>query len=264
MEELTEASRLDPRSAQILTGRALAHRARKDYELALDDCNEALKLEPRHAGALNVRGCVNAERGQFDEALKDFRRAIRLDPRNAQFHANRAFAHAGKGELGQAVRSYDEALRLSPGVAEWHYRRGLALEQSGEPARAEEDYASAVRLDPDYRGRVTLHKMRLIQVANRTGQKLRVHLRYECQGEDGAWAWLPGKDDSTWELPPGAAGALLLGGRPIAARRIRIWADGLETGAAWHAVKDRDTWVVPAAGYRGGARPEAYTYTFTP
>jgi tetratricopeptide (TPR) repeat protein len=264
VEELTEANRLDPRSAQILTGRALAHRARKDYELALDDCNEALQLEPRHTGALNVRGCVNVDRGRFDEALKDFRRAIQLEPRNANFHANRAFAHAGKGEFGQAVRSYDEALRLSPGVAEWHYRRGLVLEQGGEPARAEEDYALAVRLDPGYRQRVTLHKMRFIQIANRTGQKLRVHLRYECQGEDGTWAWLPGKDDLTWELPPGAAGALLLDGRPIVARRIRIWADSLETGAVWHAVKDRDTWVVPAAGYRGGAKPEPYTYTFNP
>ena len=264
VEELTEANRLDPKSANILTGRALAHRARKDYELALDDCNEALKLEPRHFGAFNVRGCVNTDRAQFDEALKDFRRAIQLDPRNAHFHANRAFAHAGKRDFGQAIRSYDEALRLSPGVAEWYYRRGLALEESGEPARAEEDYALAVRLDATYRERVTLHKMRFIQVANRTGQKLRIHLRYERQGEDGTWAWLPGKDDLTWELPPGAAGALLLDGRPIVARRIRIWADGMETGAVWHAVKDRDTWVAPAAGYRGGAKPDPYTYTFNP
>jgi tetratricopeptide (TPR) repeat protein len=262
VEELTEANRLDPKSADVLAGRALAHRARKDYELALDDCDEALKLEPRHAGALNVRGCVNTDRGRFDEALKDFRRAIQLDPRNAQLHANRASAHAGQGEFAQAVRSYDEALRLAPGAAEWHYRRGLALEQGGETARAEEDYARAVRIDPAYRERVTLHKARYIQVANKTGQKLRVHLRYEGQGEDGSWAWLPGKDDLTWELPPGAAGALLLDGRPIVARRIRIWADGMETGAVWHAVKDRDTWVVPAPGYRGGAKPDAYTYTF--
>jgi hypothetical protein len=56
----------------------------------------------------------------------------------------------------------------------------------------------------------------------------------------------------------------LLDGRPIVARRIRIWADGLETGAVWLAVKDRDTWVAPAAGYRGGARPDPYTYTFNP
>jgi tetratricopeptide (TPR) repeat protein len=260
--DLTEAHKLDPKSAEILTGRALAHRARKDYELALDDCNEALRLQPRHVGALNVRGCVNSDRRQFDEALKDFRRAVQLEPRRAQFHANRAAAHAGKQEFDQAIRCYDEALRLAPGVAEWHYRRGLALEQNGDTARAGEDYVQAVRLDPSYQERVIPHKTRAIQIVNRTGQKLRVHMRYESQGDDGRWAWLPGKDDLTWEVAPGATGVLLHNDRPVLARRIRIWADGMETDAVWHAVKDRDTWVAPAAGYRGAAKPEVFTYTF--
>jgi tetratricopeptide (TPR) repeat protein len=260
--DLSEAVRLDPHSAETLTARALAHRARKDYELALDDCDEAIKLAPLHVGAHNVRGCVNTDRGQYDEALKDFRRAIRLEPGQPQFHANRAAAHVGKREFDQAVRSYDEALRLLPEVAEWHYRRGLALEQGDDTARAEEDYAEAVRLDPGYKERVIPHKMRVVQVANRSGQKLRVHLRYESQGEDGRWAWVPGKDDLTWEVAPGTTVLLLNDGRPVLARRVRIWADGLETEAVWHAVKDRDTWVAPAAGYRGGDKPDVYTYTF--
>src|SRR5262249_16778454 len=125
VEDLSEAHRLDPRSAEILTARALAHRARKDYDLARHACDEAPTLGPQHIGELNVRGCVNLDRGRFDEALKDFRRAIRLEPRFAQFHANRAFAHVGKREFDEAIHSYDEALRLTPDVAEWHYRRGL-------------------------------------------------------------------------------------------------------------------------------------------
>jgi tetratricopeptide (TPR) repeat protein len=260
--DLTEANRLDPKSAEILTARALAHRARKDYDLALDDCNEALKLNPRHVGTFNVRGCVGSDRGQFDIALKDFRRAIQLQPGNAQLHANRAFAHAGKQEFEQAIRSYDEALRLTPGVAEWHYRRGLALEQSGESARAAEDYAQAVRLDPSYQERVVLQKVRSIRVANRTGQKLRVHMRYEVQGEDGRWTWLPAKDDMTWEVETGATALLLHDGKPVLARRVRIWADGMDAEAAWNAVKDRDTWIAPATGYRGGTKPDVFTYTF--
>jgi tetratricopeptide (TPR) repeat protein len=262
VEDLTEAHRLAPRSADILADRAAAHRARKDYDLSRDDCNEALKLDPRHAGAFNVRGCVASDLGQFDEALKDFRRAVQLAPRNAQFQANRGSAHAGKQEFDQAIRCYDEALRLTPGVAEWHYRRGLALERQGDPARAEEDYAQAVRLDPGYRERVVPHKTRAVQVVNRSGQKLRVHLQYETPTADGGWVWVPGKSDLTWELAPGEAAVLLHEGRPVLARRMRVWADGPETGAVWHAVKDRDTWVAPTAGYRGGAKPEVYTYTF--
>jgi hypothetical protein len=111
---------------------------------------------------------------------------------------------------------------------------------------------------------VTLHRKRFVQVVNRTGQKLRVYLRYESQGEDGRWAWLPGKGELVWEIAHGTTVVLLHDDRPTLARRIRIWADGLETGAIWHAVKDRDTWVAPVAGYRGGAKPEAFTYTFHP
>jgi tetratricopeptide (TPR) repeat protein len=264
VEDLTEAHQLSPKSADILADRALAHRARKDYDLALDDCDEALKLEPQHARALNVRGCVNSDRGKFDEALKDFRRAVQLAPKSAQFQANRAYAHVAKQEFEQAIRCYDEALRLTPGVAEWHYRRGLALERQGDVDRADEDYVQAVRLDPSYRNLVKPHKTRVVQVVNRTGQKLRVHLRYESQGADGRWAWLPGKDDLTWEVAAGTTTLLLHDGKPVLARRIRIWADSAETDALWHAVKDRDTWVAPAAGYRGGANPEVFTYTFNP
>ena len=264
LEDLSEAHRLDPKSADILADRARAYRARKDYDLALDDIAEALQLNPRHPGAYNVRGCIHTDRNENDEALKDFRRAIQLEPRIATFHANRAVAHANKGELQQAIRSYDEALQLSPGVAEWHYRRGQALEQQGDPKRAEEDYVRALQLDPAYRQRLTLHKMRVVQVANRTGQKLRVHLRYETQAADGSWAWLPGEGHLTWEFDAGEKAVRGHEQRPVLARRFRIWAESIDSDAVWHTAKDRDTWAAPAAGYRGAAEPEPFTFTFNP
>lgn len=262
LDDLNEACRLDPASADALVARAEAHRARGDYELALADCGEALERNPRHAGALDVRGCLCSDRGRFDEALRDFCRAARLAPTSGRIHANRGFAHAGKGELDQAVRCYDEALRLEPGVAEWHYLRGLARERQGDTPRAEEDYARAVRLDPAYQERVVRQALRQVQVANRSGQKVQVHLRYETRTEDGRWTWLPAQGALSWEVPAGATGPLLVDGRPVLARRLRIWAEGLETTAVWHAVKDSDTWAAPAAGYRGGSRPDVYTYTF--
>src|SRR5437763_2065711 len=104
--------------------------------------------------------------------------------------------------------------------------------------------------------------MRLVQGGTRGGQRVPVQLRSQSQGEDGRWAWLRGKDHLTWEVAPGPTTVLLHDGRPVVARRIRIWAEGLETDAVWHTVKDRDNWVAPAAGYRGGAKTEGLTYTF--
>jgi tetratricopeptide (TPR) repeat protein len=264
IEDLSAAHRLDSKSADILADRALAYRVRKDYDLALDDLAEAFKLNPRHPGAFNVRGCIRTDHNENDEALKDFRRAIQLDPNVALFHANRAQAHANKGELEPAIRSLDEALRLSPGVADWHYRRGVAHEQFGDVRKAEEDYVRAIQIDPVYRERLTLHKTRVLQVANKTGQKIVVYLRYEGQTAEGKFVWLPGEGSIAWELIPGETVILAHEGKAILARRIRIWAENSESKTVWHTAKDRDTWTAPANGYRGGAKPELFTFTFNP
>jgi tetratricopeptide (TPR) repeat protein len=264
LDDLNEANKLDPKSAAFLVDRAQVHRARKDYELAIDDCNEALKLNPQHAGSYNVLGCIASDREDFDEALRDFLRAIHIAPRNAMFHANRAFAHVRKRQFVSAVRSYDEALRLTPGVAEWHYRRGLAFEQDGNVEKAEDDYRQALRFDPTYSERVIPHRTRAVQVVNRTGQKLKVSVRYETQSADGGWTWFPNEAAVEWEIPAGETATLLYQGRPILARRMRIWADGIGSKSVWHAVKDKDTWTAPSKGYRGGQQPEIFTYTFNP
>jgi len=264
LDDLNEARKLDPKSAGILVDRAQVHRARKDYELAIDDCNEALALNSQHAGAYNVLGCIASDREEFDEALLDFRKAIQIAPQLAMIHANRGFALARKGQLANAVRSYDEALRLTPSVAEWHYRRGLALEQDGNAQKAEDDFRQAQRLDPTYQERVIPHRTREVQVVNRTGQKLKVSVRYETQTADGKWTWFPNEAAVEWEIPVGETTTLLYQGRPILARRMRIWADGVGTKSTWYAVKEKDTWAAPAKGYRGGQPPEIFTYTFNP
>jgi len=264
VEDLSAAHQLDPKSADILVNRALAHRARKDYDMAFDDVAEALQLDPQHEGAWNVRGCVHMDRGEYDQALREFRRAIQINPKVGMLHANRAYAHAHKGEFEQAVRSYDEALRLSPDVAEWYYHRGLALEQQGHVEKAESDYVQAVQREPAYKELLKLHKVRIVRVENRTGQKLRVQLRYEGLAEDGRWVWVPGKDSLTWELAAGETAVLEHDGRPVMARRMRIWAENPETNSAWLQVKDTDTWTAPVRGYRGGARPDLFTFTFNP
>lgn len=262
IEDLTAAHRLEPKSADILADRALAYRMRKDYDLALDDIAEALKLDPQHPGAHNVRGCIHTDNDRNDQALQDFRRAIQLDPRIAMFHANRAQAHANKKEFEQAARSYDEALRLSPGVADLHYRRGVALEQQGIADKAEEDYVRAVQIDPTYRDRLILHRGRVVKVVNKSGQKLRVFLRFEGLTAENRLAWIPGEGTLAWEFAPGEEAVLIHDGRPVTARRMRIWAEGTDTKDAWYSVKDKDTWTAPSLGYRGGAKPEIFTYTF--
>jgi tetratricopeptide (TPR) repeat protein len=262
VDDLTAAHGLDPKSADVRVDRAAAYRARKDYNLALGDLAAALALDPRHARAHAVLGGIHLDQGRNDQALEGFRKAIELDPKVAAFHADRALAHANKSEFEPAARAYDEALRLSPDVADWHYRRGLALEQQGLADKAEEEFARTVKIDPAYRERLTLHKGRAVKVVNKTGHKVRVFVRYEGPNADGRLAWLP--ETVNWEFDAGEEAMLLFDGRPIVARRVRIWAESLDSTDSWLAAKDQDTWTAPAVGYRGGAKAEVYTYTFNP
>ena len=62
-DDLSAAYRLAPKSADILAARALAYRARKDYDLAATTSPRRSKLNPQHAGALNARGCVHTDSG---------------------------------------------------------------------------------------------------------------------------------------------------------------------------------------------------------
>jgi tetratricopeptide (TPR) repeat protein len=260
VDDLSAAHRLDPKSADVLADRAAAYRARKDFDRALADVAAALKIDPKHAGAHNVRGGIHLDHGRNDQAIEDFARAIQLDPKVAAFHADRGQAHFNKGEFERAARSYDEAVRLSPNAADWFYRRGLALEQQGLAQKAEEDFARTTRLDPAYKDRLTLHKGRAIKLVNKTGHSLRVYMRFEGPNAEGRLGWFP--ETLTWQFDPGEEAALMYDGRPILARRMHIWADSLDSKDEWHEDMAEDTWTAPANGYRGGPKPEVYTYSF--
>lgn len=263
LDDLHVAVKLEPNSADILADRAWIYRACQDYDLAIDDANEALRIDPRHVSALNCRGVVRNERGEDEEAMKDFRRAIQVDPRNAQSHANRAWMHIKKGEQEEGIRSYDEAIRLTNNRADWYYQRGLVLEQTGDLRRAEVDYIQAVKLDQSYATKLTLYKTRFLKVANKTGQRIVVHLRYETEARGDGFAWVPGDGEITWTIPAGQTLTLMHGGGLVFSRRMRIWANSPDSNTVWGS-KDTDIWTAPANGYRGGEKPEAYTFYFNP
>jgi tetratricopeptide (TPR) repeat protein len=263
LTDFSKAHQLDPKLADVLVLRAMAYRIREKYDLALHDLAEAITLAPDHEGAFNVRGCVLTARGAYDEALKAFSRAIQINPQVSSIHANRGLAHAKKGELDLAVHCFDEAVRLDPQIPDWYYQRGLVLEQQGKLPQAEQDFARAVQGNPAIRTALTKHSVRALRLDNRTGKKLRVHLRYEGQTPNGELTWLPQSGEFTWDLSPGEAMVLSRDNQPILARRMRIWAESPESNTKWLQAKETDTWTAPAAGYRA-AKPEVFTYTLNP
>ena len=124
------------------------HFVRREYRLAIEDCDEALTENPTDADTYSNRGGAYLMISEPDRAMQDFETAIRLKPDDVLLHYNLAGALMQKGEHAKAVAAYTEAIRLDPGLAPAYNNRGYALELLGERERAITDYHRALELAP--------------------------------------------------------------------------------------------------------------------
>jgi tetratricopeptide (TPR) repeat protein len=160
---LSEAMRLDPKSALVFASRGFAYEKKRDYDRAIADHNEAIRLDPNYALASSNRGFAYLNKGDNDRAIADFNEAIRLDAKNANTFFGRGLAYANKGDYDQAIADYNEAIRLDANKDSVFASRGFAYEKKRDQHRAIADYNEAIRLNPKYalafcnRGRVKLH-----------------------------------------------------------------------------------------------------------
>lgn len=129
-----------------------------DYEAAEEDLNEALRLEPESAEALGRRGLVRTQRGvhrlQIGEDPKpdlaaaeaDFTRALALDPGEMRAWIWRGSARYHGGDLAGSAADFEEAAkrRRSPDLL---MRRGRLRAKLGDYEGAEEDFRASIGLD---------------------------------------------------------------------------------------------------------------------
>jgi serine/threonine-protein kinase len=91
LEELRLAQAVDPVSAIIARDVAVVHYYRRDFDLALEQCDHTIELNPHFAPAFWTLGCIQEQRGDYEEAAAAFQNAIRLVPSSPRFHG--ALAH---------------------------------------------------------------------------------------------------------------------------------------------------------------------------
>jgi len=108
LEELQQALALDPVSSIISRDVAVTHYYKRDFELALEQCDHTIEQNPHFAAAYWTLGLVQDERKDFDEAIAAFQRAIQLSPPSPRIQGalGRTFARAGKPR--QAHKILDE------------------------------------------------------------------------------------------------------------------------------------------------------------
>jgi serine/threonine-protein kinase len=105
------AQALDPISSIIARDIAVVHYYRRDYELALEQCDHTIEQNPHFSPAYWTLGLVQEQRGDYDEAIAAFQRAIQLSPPSPRILGalGRTFARAGRQEEAlRILRELDE------------------------------------------------------------------------------------------------------------------------------------------------------------
>ncbi|HVB40361.1 MAG TPA: tetratricopeptide repeat protein [Terriglobales bacterium] len=86
LEELRMAQAVDPVSAIIARDLAVVHYYRRDFDLALEQCDHTIELNPHFAPAYWTLGRIQEQRGDYEEAAAAFQNAIRLVRSSPRFH----------------------------------------------------------------------------------------------------------------------------------------------------------------------------------
>ena len=96
--------------AERMRREALALRARKQTEEAIDLCTKAIALSPDFAAVYRTRGACYGDEVMFDEANADYRRCIELNPGDADCWYNLGRLQACLGDYRAALESCNRGI----------------------------------------------------------------------------------------------------------------------------------------------------------
>ncbi|HJZ78505.1 MAG TPA: tetratricopeptide repeat protein [Vicinamibacterales bacterium] len=103
LDELRIAQSIDPVSSIVARDLAVVHFYRRDFEIALEQCDHTIELNPHFAPAYWILGVIQEHRREFDESIAAFQRAIQLAPRASRMHGALGRTFALSGRRKQAV-----------------------------------------------------------------------------------------------------------------------------------------------------------------
>ena len=101
------------------------HEARK-FQEAVNQLDEAIRLDPKSAEAYFLRGAAYVELNKHDRPLDDFTEAIRLKPDYAQAYYLRGKVYSQLERHNEAIPDFTQSIRLQADFAEAKFERGVS------------------------------------------------------------------------------------------------------------------------------------------
>ena len=111
---LSQAAKLSPQTAEVLTSLGNVLLELKRYAEAIDALSKAIRLQPQNQNALIYRGLALAQSGRREDALKDFDRVLTIAPQSVFAHHNRANVLLQLDRHEEARKHVEAVLRIAP------------------------------------------------------------------------------------------------------------------------------------------------------
>jgi serine/threonine-protein kinase len=133
LEQILVGQSLDPVSTIVARDVAMMHYYRRDFEVALEQCDHTIELNPHFSPAYWALGLIQEQRKDFDEAAAAFQRALQLSPQSPRMHGAlaRTYALSGKKDLATGILRKLEGLTKTRYVSPFEFASiHFALEQT--------------------------------------------------------------------------------------------------------------------------------------
>jgi TolB-like protein/tetratricopeptide (TPR) repeat protein len=123
LEQILLAQSLDPVSSIIARDVAVIYSYRREFDVALEQCDQTIELNPHFAPAYLTLGLIQEQRKDFDESAAAFRRAVNLAPHSPRMQGAlaRTLALSGKCEHARETIAHLQGLAATRYVSPFEF-----------------------------------------------------------------------------------------------------------------------------------------------
>lgn len=154
--------------AAVHTDLGAGYYSRGQYEVALQELNEASRIDPEYANAYNIFGLVYMALHENSIAEQNFQRALRLSPKDSEINNNYGWFLCQTGHEAESIKHFQLAvenpLYQSPEIA--YLDAGVCTQKLGDDARAKIYFLKAL----EYRQQIPQALMGLAEINFKAGQ----------------------------------------------------------------------------------------------
>lgn len=151
----TEALRVEPQSADLLSSRAFEYKLVGDIPRAIADLDAAIRIDPKNIVHYRVRAGYYMDLKDYPKAFEDLSTAISLCPESPYDWKSRAECLLAAGQFDKAISDCTQGLEVIrildlkySWLADLLELRGDCYAAKGDSALARADYQAVIKADP--------------------------------------------------------------------------------------------------------------------